>query len=92
MMIVCPTLKARSNLRIMSFWPNRTIWQFRDAWPSLCLNHEMPCNWGSMMRGHRAVFDTIDPFSVDTGSAGSVSWLVPRRDFLRRSQHRDGVE
>ena len=28
-----------------------------------------------MMRGHRAVFETMEPFSVETGSAGSVSWF-----------------
>ena len=27
------------------------------------------------MRGHRAVFETMLPFSVDTGSAGNVSWF-----------------
>ena len=59
----------------MSFCPRRTIWQFRDAWPSLCLNQEMPCNCGSIIRGHRAVFETMLPFSVDTGSAGNVSWF-----------------
>ena len=66
---------ARSSLRIMSFWPNLTIWQLRDAWPSLCRSQEMPWSWGSIINGHLAVLETIEPFSVDTGSAGSVSWF-----------------
>ena len=28
-----------------------------------------------MIKGHRAVLETILPFSVETGSAGSVSWF-----------------
>jgi hypothetical protein len=35
----------------------------------------MPWSWGSIIRGHLAVLETIEPFSVLTGSAGSVSWF-----------------
>mmetsp|Transcript_11611 Transcript_11611/g.31647 ORF Transcript_11611/g.31647 Transcript_11611/m.31647 type:complete len:259 (+) Transcript_11611:3369-4145(+) len=45
----------------------------RPSGSSRFTTHLIPCNWGSIMRGHRLALVMIAPFSMDRGSVGRPS-------------------